>query len=133
MASGGSVSGAKACKCRTASASSKASPKDDPESELESEPPSESELSMDDMLVSISSTAANNKKIVADLRSSLIANTSAYESAKKESLKTFLPKEVRFIISSYYFICLFIYDLEDGRRRPNHLLSIWEYCESILI
>lgn len=96
MASGGSVSGGKACKCQTTSASSKASLKDDPESELESEPPSESELSMDDMPVSVSSTAANNKKIVADLRSSLIADTSAYESAKKESLKTFRPKEVRY-------------------------------------
>jgi hypothetical protein len=83
---------------------SKASAKDKFKSK--SEPGSESEDADDTPLAipsSSSLTIKTNKKIIADLRSSLLADTTAYENARSESLNTFRRKEVRYLI--YFLLC----------------------------
>lgn len=61
-------------------------------------PGSESDDDMPLVHSSSSLTIEKNKKIITDLRSSLLADTTAFENARNESLKTFHRKEVRYLM-----------------------------------
>jgi hypothetical protein len=112
----------------------KASVQTKDESKAESGSESESEAEAVNIPLSSSLTITKNRKIVADLRSSLLANAATYESAKNETLHTFHRKQVS--AHAQFDSCharLFTRLSEVGPYQTSNHLSLWVYGTCYII